>query len=79
MSDTPSTDAIAHHGYDEKTYIGHMTAHARELERENARLRDALTGCLAKLKHHHISRRGIRTIIRNAEHTANTSRETARP
>jgi hypothetical protein len=44
MSDTPSTDAIAHHGYDRDTYIALMTAHARELERENTELEAEVVG-----------------------------------
>ena len=38
---TPRTDKIAHAGYGSEMYITHMTELARELERENARLREA--------------------------------------
>lgn len=49
MSDTPETetpraDAIAHHGYGAAVYIVSMTALARELEAENARLRGKIEG-----------------------------------
>ena len=39
---TPRTDKIAHAGYGSEMYITHMTELARELERENAQLRETL-------------------------------------
>lgn len=38
--ETPRTDEIAHAGLESGPYMCRMTEHARELERENARLRE---------------------------------------
>jgi hypothetical protein len=42
---TPRTDAIAHRGYNESTYIAEMTGLSRQLERENKTFRAAQKAC----------------------------------
>ena len=43
MSDTPRTDAIAHRGFHADVLIAKAIDLCRDLERENAALREALT------------------------------------
>jgi hypothetical protein len=47
---TPRTDAIAHRGYNESTYIAEMTGLARELERELAELRKNTSELIVSLQ-----------------------------
>jgi hypothetical protein len=51
MSDTPRTDAIAHRGYHLDVLVARSIDLCRELERENATLREQLK--LAKVENNH--------------------------